>query len=354
MQYKKIILALITLLISVLPVSAAQTLVTAKLDSAILMMGRMTHLKISVDQKKDAKGSFPLFSQIKENGIVGLCGDSVELRAPIKADTSDKAGMWHIEYTVPVQSFDSGYYQLPEIAFVIGRDTALSNKVALKVVPVVVDANTPIDDYANVADPENKSILDALPNWVVDYWWLILIILLAIAAFVYAWLKYRKDGSILGKKPEPTPYEIAIAGLRALKEKKLWEQGMEKEYYTELTDILRVYMYGRFGINAMEMTSRQILGTLKNNKETRDKRDYIRSILNMADFVKFAKVRPLPDDNVASYDNALRFVEETKPLPPAENESNTAGEVTDSEEKKMKGVENKGKTDTGKEVKNDI
>lgn len=74
----------------------------------------------------------------------------------------------------------------------------------------------------------------------------------------------------------------------------------------------------------------------------------------MADFVKFAKVRPLPDDNVASYDNALRFVEETKPLPPAENESNAAGEVTDSEEKKMKGVENKGKTDTGKEVKNDI
>lgn len=329
MRYKKIILSLMTLLISTMPTLAAQTLVTAKLDSAILMMGRMTHLKLSVDQKKDAKGSFPLFSQMKDNGIIGLCGDSVELRAPIKADTSEKAGMWHIEYTVPVQSFDSGYYQLPEIAFVIGKDTALSNKVALKVVPVVVDANAPIDDYANVADPENKSIFDVLPDWVVDYWWLVIIILLAIAAFVYAWFKYRKEGSILGKKPEPTPYEIAIAGLRDLKEKKLWEQGMEKEYYTDLTDILREYMYGRFGINAVEMTSRQILGALKNNKETHDKRDYIRSILNMADFVKFAKVRPLPDDNVASYDNALRFVEETKPLPPVEEqpENNLGKEV---------------------------
>ena len=77
--------------------------------------------------------------------------------------------MLHIEYTIPVQAFDSGYYQLPEIAFVVGRDTAFSNKLALKVVPVVVDANTPIYDYANVADPEDKSIFDAVPDWVLDY-----------------------------------------------------------------------------------------------------------------------------------------------------------------------------------------
>jgi len=314
------------MLMTVITASASQTLVTAKLDSTILMMGRMTHMKLSVDQNKGAKGVFPLFSQIKENGIVGLCGDSVELRTPIKADTSEKAGRWHIEYTVPVQSFDSGYYKLPEIAFVIGRDTALSNSVALKVVPVVADANMPIDDYANVSDPENKSIFDVVPDWILDYWWLLLVFLFVIAAFIYVWMRYRKDGSILGKKPEPTPYEVAVAGLRELKAKKLWEQGMEKEYFTDLTDILRVYIYGRFGINAMEMTSRQILGALKNNKETRDKRDYIRQILNMADFVKFAKVRPLPEDNIASYDNAVRFVEETKPLPPAEDD-NKSNEV---------------------------
>ena len=79
-------------------------------------------------------------------------------------------------------------------------------------------------------------------------------------------------------------------------------------------------MFGRFGINAMEMTSRQILGAMKNNKELRDKRDYVRQILNMADFVKFAKVRPLPDDNIASFENARKFVEETKPVPVEESE----------------------------------
>ena len=72
-------------------------------------------------------------------------------------------------------------------------------------------------------------------------------------------------------------------------------------YFTELTDILRLYLYRRFGINAAEMTSRQILASLKKNKDTQDKRVYFRQILDMADFVKFAKVRPLPEDNVKAY-----------------------------------------------------
>lgn len=300
--------------------SAAPMHISAELDSAVLLMGHQTLLRLTVNQEKGLKGNFPLFSQIKENGIIGVCGDSVEFRAPIKIDTVEKDGRLKIDYQVPVQSFDSGFYKLPEIAFAIGKDTVRSNSLALKVVPVVVDAETPIDDYANVSDPEKSSIFDAVPDWMIDYWWIVLLLILAIVAFIYAWLKYKKDGTLLAKKPQPTPYEIAVSALQELKGKKLWENGMEKEYYTDLIDIIRKYMFGRFGINAMEMTSRQILGAMKNNKELRDKRDYIRQILNMADFVKFAKVRPLPDDNIASFENARKFVEETKPVPVEESE----------------------------------
>ncbi len=128
---------------------------------------------------------------------------------------------------------------------------------------------------------------------------------------------------------------------------------MEKEYFTELTDVLRVYLFGRFGINAMEMTSRQILGALKNNKETRDKRDYIRQILNMADFVKFAKVRPLPDDNIASFENALKFVEETKPLPPADDDEQSPETNQNQKDNSKKKNKNKKKTER-KEVSRDV
>jgi len=296
--------------------SASQVSVQAKLDSVNLLMGNMTAVHLTVRQPKGVKVDFPLLRQIRDNGVIPICGDSVELRAPSRIDTVVSGNSLTITYDVPVQAFDSGYYRLPEFAFVANGDTVLSKSLGIKVVPVLAEASTPINDYASVSGPENPSIFDWVPDWIVDLWWVIILVALAVVVAVYALRRYRRDGTLLPRKPEPTPYEAAVAGLRELKEKKLWEQGMEKEYYTDLTDILRRYLYGRFGINAVEMTSRQILAALSKNKETSDKRTYFRQILDMADFVKFAKVRPLPDDNVLALDNAIRFVEETKPLPP--------------------------------------
>lgn len=315
MYIKKILISLIGILTISIPSLSAPLHISAELDSTVMLMGHQTLLNVSINQAKGEKGHLPILNLINETGIVGLCGDSVELRAPIKVDTIETDGRLKIDYQLPVQSFDSGFYRLPSIAFAVGHDTVYSKPLMLKVVPVLVDANTPISDYANVSDPENKSIFDIIPDWVLNYWWVILIVILVIVASILAWIKYRKDGYIIPKKPQPTPYELAIMRLQDLKAKKLWESGMEKEYYTDLTDILRIYMYGRFGINAMEMTSRQILGVMKNSKELRGERDYIRQILNMADFVKFAKVRPLPDDCIASYENAFKFLEDTKPQP---------------------------------------
>lgn len=101
---------------------------------------------------------------------------------------------------------------------------------------------------------------------------------------------------------------------------------MEKEYFTELTDILREYLFARFGINAMEMTTRQIMDKIYES-DLRDKRDYVKQILNVADFVKFAKVRPLPADSIAAYDNAEKFIEETIPQEKNEKEDKEGGEA---------------------------
>ena len=64
-------------------------------------------------------------------------------------------------------------------------------------------------------------------------------------------------------------------------------------------------------INAMEMTSSQIIETLHRNEETKAVNRQLRDILEMADFVKFAKMRPLPDDNEQVMRYAETFVEET-------------------------------------------
>lgn len=338
--YKYLLLTAVILFTSAGALSAIT--VKARLDSATMIMGGLRTLKLTVEQNKGVKGKLPIFDNIAERGYVGVCGDSVELRAPIKIDTVKNNNSLSIKYDIPVQSFDSGFYHLPEIEFVAGVDTFRSNRVTLKVFPVAnVTADTPIADYANVAEPENKSIFDSVPDWLYYYWWIGLILLAIAGGVWYIWKRYKKTGGILPKKPEPTPYESAIAALKELKEKKLWENGMEKEYFTTLTDILRVYLFRRFGINAMEMTSRQILAALSANKETKDQKTKIRQILDMADFVKFAKVRPLPADNIQSYDNALKFVEDTKVVPELESNETQAKGVDNKKESSDKVIKSK-------------
>lgn len=300
--------------------SQAGPVVKAMMDTSTLMMGKTGMLQLMVEEPKNARGHFPLFNQLRERGYVTVLGDTVEFRAPSGVDTVDLGSQRRILFTVPVQAFDSGSYRLPPFEYVTGADTARSNTIELKVAPVSVSADDQISDYAGTADPEDPSVFDWIPDWVVDYWWIVLIGLVIIGAGVYAWHRYRTKGYLIPKKPEPTPYEEAMGRLNKLKDQKLWEQGMEKEYFTELTDILRRYLARRFGINAEEMTSRQIMASLAKNEETKDKRAYFRKILDVADFVKFAKVRPLPEDNIASYESAVRFVNETKPVPKPEEE----------------------------------
>lgn len=317
---RHIILALV--LLTALPSAFAATVVKARLDSTVLLMGRMTTLQLAVEEPKNAKGHFELFDTYRQQGYAPVCGDSVELRMPTKIDTVDLGSRRKMIFSVPVQAFDSGAYLLPQFVYVTGNDTARSNQVALKVVPVPVKDDEQIADYAGTADPEDPSFWDWVPDWFLAFWWVIIIVLLAIALTLYTILRYKKKGYLLPRKPEPTPYEEATLALYELKGKKLWEQGMEKEYYTDLTQILRRYIHRRFGINAEEMTSRQTLASLKRNPDTKDKRPLVRKVLEMADFAKFAKMRPLPEDNVASYDNVLRFVEETKPVEKPEEDRN--------------------------------
>lgn len=304
----------------------AKVSVTAKLDSVNLMMGSMTTLGLEVVQDKGKPGGFPIFKNANPQlGYVGVCGDSIELRTSIKADTVELgSGRIQINYRVPLQAFDSGTFRLPQFVYVSESDSARSNALTLNVVPIKVTADDPIAGFAPVADPEGKKFFDFVPDWMIDFWWVILIVLLAIAVFIWAMRRYKKEGTVLKKKPEPSPYEVAMKNLKELKSRKLWEQGQEKEYFTRLTDILRIYLDRRFGINAMEMTTREIMDRLYDS-DVKDKRDYVRQILSVADFVKFAKVRPLPADNIAAYDNAVKFVEETKPEPEPEKEEGKPG-----------------------------
>lgn len=344
--------SLLVMLSVFLPASASASAlsVKAKLDSVQILMGKMTMLRMEVVQNNNVKGEFDIFRTSPPDGIVAVCGDSVELRTSIKRDTLDLgSGRIQINYAVPVQAFDSGFYQLPEFVYIAGRDSARSNVVSLKVVPVNVTADAKISGYADVMGPAESNIFDHVPDFIVDYWWIILLIIIVIAGTVLLMIRYRKKGSLLPKKPEPSPYVVAVENLNRLRARKLWEQGLEREYFTELTEILRVYLAKRFGINAMEMTTRQIIDKLSSDVRIKDKREYVRQVLDMADFVKFAAVRPLPDDNVKSFDNVMKFVEETKPEEKEEETADDGFELPADNNKEAK--KNSAKAAAGKSKK---
>lgn len=283
--------------------------ISAKLDSTDLLMGKQTLLHVEIIQDKDATGGLT-------NELTDTLCQFVEIVGRPEADTIDLGNnRIQIKRNLILQSFDSGLYVLPPLQYVIGNDTFKSSQLSLRVIPVNVDTLTDIHGYKPVEEfPFN--FWDLLPDFIVDYWWiyLLIIVIAAVGVCVYLFVIKRKSVIVAPVKLVP-PYEEAMQRLEDLKNRKLWQAGQEKEYYTELTDILRNYIDRRFGINAMEMTSSQIISILRKNKEIKAVNEQLGKILEMADFVKFAKVRPLPDDNEASYQRAINFVNETRPVP---------------------------------------
>lgn len=277
----------------------------ARLDSATLLMGKTTALHLEITQDKGARGFFP-------GEQADTLSAMVEIADRPAADTTDLGNnRIQINRDLIIQSFDSGMWIIKPIPYVVNGDTAYCNQLTLKVLPVDVSKMKDIHDIKPVEDvPFN------LLDWLPDYWWAWLLGLLLVAGGIWAYRKYYKKGINPlrpGKKRLP-PYEEAMINLQNLKAAQLWQQGKEKEYFTGLTDILRVYIDRRFHINAVEMTSSQIIETLKRNDETRAVNEQLEMILEVADIVKFANARPLADDNEVAYRRAVNFVEETRPV----------------------------------------
>ncbi len=297
--------------------AASRVSLTATADSAVMVMGDLNKLRVSVDIPAQFASSaqlldFPVLTPGAEylpfNGVDVVASDSTSTVA---------GGDSHIDFVFTIQAFDPGTVTLPPFAVVAtpGADTAFSNVVTFKVLPVDVDSLETINPMASIVSADSRWY-DYIPNWLL--WTLLGIAVCAAGVWAYFTFRRHKEIIELRRTPPVPPYELAISRLNTLRSQGLAESGHEKQYYTELVDILRQYLQGRFGINAMEMTSSQIVKALRSNPATRMTADEMRAVLSIADFVKFAKVRPLPDDNNRAFARAQSFVEQTKPAPEPE------------------------------------
>ena len=286
---------------------AQQTLIDVKIDSAAILIGEQTklHLTLTTDKDKQVQVLIPADTLMR----------GVEVLERSKPDTTwIENDRMLVKQDVLITSFDSSLYLLPPVLAIDGRDTILSNQVALKVSTVPVNVDKP-DEFADIKDVWKPPFV-----WSDYYPWIIgiLAVLLLMALAYYIVKRIRERKSLIPfaqpEKPKLPPYEQAIKELDEIKQSKLWQQGKEKEYFTSITDTLRRYLVDRFGINAMEKTSAEILDSVKGIDEIVQAFEKLEQVLKLADFVKFAKFRPLPDENDLSLVNAYFFVNQTKPV----------------------------------------
>ena len=149
-----------------------------------------------------------------------------------------------------------------------------------------------------------------------------LIILSLVVWYIVWYMRNKWQGRSRDVKPVPKlpPHVIAIKALDELQNRKLWQNGKHKLYYSTLTEILRLYIEGRWSVGALEMTSDEIISALRDVDIKHDSRSNLIAILRTADMVKFAKALPEAEENEQLFTYAYYFVENTKSVDAEHNE----------------------------------
>lgn len=237
----------------------------------------------------------------------------VEIIKPLEIDTLKSArGKLAIEGRIILTSFDSGSYYLPPLIAMIERkngavDTLYMEGPTLEVTTVPIDTATyQIKDLkGQIKYP--LQLKEILP-WVG--------VALLLAALIYAlihWIRMRRANRTFLGKPivKDPPHIVALRTLDKIRKAKLWQNDKQKQFYTEVTGALRVYIAGRYGIVAMERPSGEMLADLKKQDIEAGLYDNIAELFSRADLVKFAKYQASQQENEAAIPDAVRFVNST-------------------------------------------
>lgn len=300
------------------------------LDTSSIRIGERVQLRLHATLPKTASIYWPIISDTLTSNI--------EVAAKSKIDTNATSRKDFINYSqnILITSFDTGFHYIPPftIHYSYAGDTSrhelLSEGVYLKVRTVEVDTTQAIRDIRGpMQAPLTFAELAPYLGGIA-----ILGIIIAMIWYYFWRKKMNKPLFPVLTRPQGPPWQIALQSLEALGAKKLWQNGKIKEYYSELTDILRQYLQNQHGIDAMEMITTEILAAYDMAGLQTEARSKLSLMLELADFVKFAKATPLKEENESSMNYARQFIEDTKPVPAATETKNTATSITQNTDNK--------------------
>jgi hypothetical protein len=271
--------------------------IEASLSKKKILIGEQVKLKF------DLKG---ISGKITWPVLKDTINAHIELIDSVIKQTKDK----QTEKEYIITSFDSGYYAIPPFKFLVDSQLVETNPLLLEVHTVEADTTKEFKDIKEIK-AESYSVSEKIKDffqWLVDHWYIPLAVMVLIAGLIIYIRSKRKKQLVPTEPVVVLPlHEQLLLDLDSLDKKQLWQTGQVKLYYVELTDLLRVYIEKRYEVTALEQTTDQLTNNLKSSGISYESLEILRSILQMADMVKFAKLIPGQYENQGAVDNAKRF-----------------------------------------------
>lgn len=304
---KKIKTLLLLLSLTVTSAMKADVKPEVLIDSLQMIVGEQTGMHISVAVKPGQKVKFPQF--VPQQDSIRYITSGVEVvRQPVVDTVDADNGEIMITQHLVLTAFQDSVYQIPAQTIQVDGKDYKTNPLALKVYTMKVDT-TQYNTYFGPKDVQDNPFLWS--EWLRVF----LFAVLAMMLYVIGWLAYLRLKSdkpisfkvrIIKKVP---PHQRALTEIESIKNTASAET--EKEYYTRLTDALRKYIEERFGFNAMEMTSSEIIQKLREVGD-QEKLNELMSLFETADLVKFAKYSAAVNDHDRNLVSAVEFINTTK------------------------------------------
>lgn len=309
--------------------SAQNVIVKAEADSIMMWVGQQTGLHVEVTC--DA-GQQIVFPDYRDTIVKGL-----EIVPPVMTDTQyvNDGQRMTVTRSYTVTCFDSALIYIPFIPVTVNDEEYESNRLAL----AFMSYDIPEGDEKQIFGPKDNMNTPIRFYEVKGFLLFLILAVITVICAVYLFIRYRDDKPIIRKiriEPKIPAHIRAISEIENLRKSGGPHNEDAKAYYTQLTDILREYINDRFGFNATEMTSFEILEHLE---ESRDKESLteLRDLLGTSDMVKFAKFKPMLNENDRNLVSALEFVNETK-VEVSEEDMQPKEEETVVEEKRSRGA----------------
>ncbi len=266
----------------------AQVLIKASLDKDRILIGEPVQLLLDLRA--------PLGASIDWASIDTI--PHFEILERGKVDTIEGVDGKKVIQQLTLTSFDSGQWVIPRLSVKVNKKSYLTDTVGLE---VAYTPFNPEEDYRDI-----KEIIE-VPNPSMSHipWIIAGGTLIAIALIVYLLWPKKKIKAEVQAVPQLTPYEEAMQSLDQLQKSSLQQNGEIKKYYTQLNDVLRVFVMRKLKIASLEKTNEELIMQLKQLPMEKEQFRQLSEALQIADFVKFARYQPERADNERNF-NSIR------------------------------------------------